>query len=108
MVHPECRAEVSELADVTVSTGGMSKYARESTARDIVVGTEPGIIYRLAKENPDKVFHPISDRILCPNMKKTTLEKVLWALESMQPAIEVPAEIALRARRSIEAMLEIS
>ena len=108
MVHPECPLKVSALADITISTGGMSQYAKQSKAKEIVVGSEPGIIHRLKKENPDKVFHPISDHVTCPNMKKTTLEKILWSLESMAPAIEVPPEIAARARRSIEAMLEIS
>jgi quinolinate synthase len=107
IVHPECRAEVSAMADITISTGGMSQFAHETQAKEIIVGTEPGIIYRLKKENPDKVFYPIADRVICPNMKKTTLEKVFWSLEGMKPAIEVPEPIASRARRSIEAMLAI-
>jgi quinolinate synthase len=108
IVHPECRPEVSAMADITVSTGGMSRFAHETQAKEIIVGTEPGIIYRLKKENPDKVFYPISDQVICPNMKKTNLEKVLWSLEEMTHAIEVPEPIAVRARRSIEAMLKIS
>jgi quinolinate synthase len=108
IVHPECRPEVSALADITISTGGMSQFAHETPAREIIVGTEPGIIYRLKKENPDKVFYPIADQVICPNMKKTTLEKVLWSLEGMKPAVEVPEPIASHARRSIEAMLAIS
>jgi quinolinate synthase len=108
MVHPECRPEVIALADIAISTGGMSRFAAESKARDIIVGTEEGIIHRLRKENPTKVFHPISDVVVCPNMKKTTLEKILWSLEDMANAIEVPEEIARRARRSIEAMLAAS
>jgi quinolinate synthase len=107
MVHPECRPEVAALADRTISTGGMSRYARETEAREIIVGTEPGIIHRLRKENPDKIFHPVSDSVVCPNMKRTSLEKILWALEDMTYAIEVPEEIAARARRCIEAMLNV-
>jgi quinolinate synthase len=107
MVHPECRPEVTALADKTVSTGGMSRYARETKAREIIVGTEPGIIHRLKKENPDKVFHPVSDSVICPNMKRISLEKILWSLEDMEPAIEIPEEIAGRARRSIEAMMNV-
>jgi len=107
MVHPECRPEVAALADQVISTGGMSRYAREAEAREIIVGTEPGIIHRLKKENPDKIFHPVSDSVICPNMKRTSLEKILWSLEDMTPAIEVPEEIAGRARRCIEAMLNI-
>ena len=107
MVHPECRPEVAAVADTVVSTGGMSRYARETPAREIIVGTEPGIIHRLKKENPDKIFHPVSDSVVCPNMKRTSLEKILWSLEDMTPAIEVPEEIAGRARRCIEAMLSV-
>jgi quinolinate synthase len=107
MVHPECRPEVTAIADMVISTGGMSRYAGESPAREIIVGTEPGIIHRLKKENPDKIFHPIADSVICPNMKKTTLEKILWSLEDMTHRIEVPDPIAARARRSIETMLNI-
>jgi quinolinate synthase len=107
MVHPECRPEVTAIADKVVSTGGMSPYAKETRAREIIVGTEPGIIHRLKKENPDKIFHPVSDSVICPNMKRTTLEKILWSLEDMEHAIEVPGEIAVRARRCIEAMLNV-
>jgi quinolinate synthase len=107
MVHPECRPEVAALADIVVSTGGMSRFAKETAAREIIVGTEPGIIHRLKRENPDKIFHPISDTNLCPNMKRTTLEKILWSLEDMGHRIEVPEAIAARARRSIETMLNV-
>jgi quinolinate synthase len=107
MVHPECRPEVAAIADMVISTGGMSRYARETPAREIIVGTEPGIIHRLKKENPDKIFHSVEAPITCPNMKKTTLEKILWALEEMKHPIEVPEAIAGRARRCIEAMLNI-
>jgi quinolinate synthase len=108
MVHPECRPEVSELADMTISTGGMMRYAKETEAREIIVGTEPGIIHRLKKENPDKLFYPVSDSVVCPNMKRTTLEKILWVLEDMENQINVPEEIAARARRCIDAMMNVS
>ncbi|MHB8771239.1 MAG: quinolinate synthase NadA [Syntrophales bacterium] len=107
MVHPECRPEVAALADIVISTGGMSRFAKETPAREIIVGTEPGIIHRLRKEVPDKIFHPVSEFVSCPNMKKTTLEKVLWSLEDMTHRIEVAEDIAARARRSIEAMLNV-
>ena len=107
LVHPECRPEVTAMADMTISTGGMSRFARETEAREIIVGTEPGIIHRLKKENPDKIFHPISETIICPNMKRTNLEKILWSLEDMEHAVEVPDQIAAAARRCIEAMLEV-
>jgi len=107
MVHPECRPEVTALADITISTGGMIRYAKETEAREIIVGTEPGIIHRLKKEAPGKIFYPVSDSVICPNMKRTTLEKVLWSLEDMEHKIEVPEAIADRARRCIEEMLSV-
>ena len=107
MVHPECRPEVASLADQVISTGGMSRYAQETPAREIIVGTEPGIIHRLRKENPGKIFHSMPASVLCPNMKRTSLEKILWSLEDMTYAIEVPEETASRARRCIEAMLNV-
>ena len=106
MVHPECRPEVIELADAVLSTGGMCRYARSTAAREIVVGTEVGIIYRLRKENPGKVFIPISEQAVCPNMKLITLERVLWCLEDMAPEIKVPEEIRLRAKAAVDKMLQ--
>lgn len=107
IVHPECRLEVIALADKTLSTSGMCKYAKESTANEIIVGTEVGIIYRLKKENPDKVFYPASEMATCPNMKMNTLEKVLWSLEDMKFEIKVPEKIRLKAKRAVDRMLEI-
>jgi quinolinate synthase len=107
MVHPECRPETIALADEVLSTGGMIKYAKESDAKEIIVGTEIGIIYRLKKENPDKAFYPATDQAICPNMKLTNLEKVLWSLEDLKTEITVPKEIADRARSAIEKMMEI-
>ena len=106
MVHPECRPEVIELADAVLSTGGMCRYARSTVARELVVGTEVGIIYRLRKENPGKVFIPISEQAVCPNMKLITLERVLWCLEDMAPEIKVPEEIRLRAKAAVDKMLQ--
>ena len=106
MVHPECRPEVIELADAVLSTGGMCRYARSTAAREIVVGTEVGIIYRLRKENPGKVFIPISEQAVCPNMKLITLERVLWCLEDMAPEIKVPEEIRIRAKAAVDKMLQ--
>ena len=106
MVHPECRPEVIELADAVLSTGGMCRYARSTAAREIVVGTEVGIIYRLRKENPGKVFIPISEQAVCPNMKLITLERVFWCLEDMAPEIKVPEEIRIRAKAAVDKMLQ--
>ncbi len=71
------------------------------------MGTEVGILHRLRTENPDKVFHPVDDSTLCPNMKKVTLEKVRDCLRDLSPRVTVPEEIALRAKRAIDAMLAV-
>jgi quinolinate synthase len=107
LVHPECRPEVIELADAVLSTSGMCRYAQETDAREIIVGTESGIIYRMQKENPDKTFIPISDKAICPDMKKITLEKVLWSLREMSPQVTVPEPVRVRAKRAVDWMLEI-
>ena len=105
LVHPECTPDVVKLADKVLSTNGMIKYAKESAKKELVIGTEQGIIYRLEKENPDKKFYPVTEKALCENMKKTKLEKVLWALEDMKNVIRVDANIALRAKSAIDKML---
>lgn len=107
MVHPECRPETIALADEVLSTGGMLKFASETDAKEIIVGTEIGIIYRLQKENPDKKFYSAYDQAICPNMKMTNLEKVLWSLEDLETEVKVPKAIADKARVAIEKMLII-
>ena len=108
LVHPECAKEVRDAADHALSTGGMCKFARESDAQDIIVGTELGILHRLRKENPTKRFHPVNDRMICPNMKKTTLENLFETLQDMKNEVVVPEEISVRARTAIERMLAIA
>jgi quinolinate synthase len=107
VVHPECRPEVIALADEVLSTSGMCRYAGQSGVREVIVGTEAGIIHRLKKENPTKKFFPVFDKAICPNMKLITLEKVLWSLENMTPEVKVPEEIRLEAKAAVDKMLEI-
>ncbi|MCR5414528.1 MAG: quinolinate synthase NadA [Kiritimatiellae bacterium] len=107
IVHPECPADVRAAADERLSTGGMCKFARETSAKTILVGTEIGILHRLKKENPGKSFIPVSDSLVCPNMKKTTLENLAACLRDMSPRVIVPPEIAIPARRAIDAMLAV-
>lgn len=107
MVHPECKPAVVERADVALSTGGMLRFAKESDAKEFIVGTEVGLLHRLRKENPDKVFHHLEGRVVCPNMKRTSLEDVLFALRDLEPRIELPADLIARARKPIDAMLEV-
>ena len=108
MVHPECPKDVREAADEQLSTGGMCRFARESDAQTILVGTEVGILHRLRKENPDKTFVSVSDTLVCPNMKKTTLENLRDCLRDMSNRVVVEKDVADRARRAIDAMLAVS
>jgi quinolinate synthase len=105
VVHPECTPDVIALADEVASTSGMCRYARRDDVREMVVGTEVGIIHRLRKENPGKRFIPVSEQAICPNMKLITLEKVLWSLEEMSPEVKVPEEIRLKAIAAVDRML---
>ncbi|KUG23495.1 quinolinate synthetase [hydrocarbon metagenome] len=107
IVHPECRPTVTSLADVVASTEGMSKYIKKSPEKEFIIGTEIGIIHRIKKENPDKYFYPVAETAICPNMKRITLEKVLWSLEDLSYEITVPPDIIEKARLSIERMLKI-
>lgn len=107
MVHPECLASVVSLADVVLSTSQMAKYVKEDSAREFIVGTEAGLIYRLKQDNPDKEFYLASERAVCPNMKRTTQEKVLWSLEDLKDEVRVSDEIRKKARLAIERMLAI-
>jgi quinolinate synthase len=104
--HPECRPEVIDLADKVLSTGQMVKEVRSTETREIIIATEAGIIYRLKKENPAKAFYPAHDMAFCANMKKITLRKVYAALDQMVHRVEVPPEIADRARGAIEKMIQ--
>lgn len=108
MVHPECTPEVIKLSDVVRSTSGMSRYVKESKSKEIIVGTETGIIHRLKKENPDKTFYPASELAICPNMKLTNLEKIIWALEDMRNEVKVPENIRVKAIISVNKMLSIT
>lgn len=107
IVHPECTPSVISLADEILSTGGMCKYARNSDSKEIIVGTETGILHRLRKENPEKKFYPASELAVCPNMKMTTIERVLWSLEDMKYEVKVPEGIRIRAKRAVDRMLNI-
>jgi len=107
VVHPECRPEVVELADHVASTAGILKYCRESDNKEFIIGTEMGIEFMLKRENPNKVFHFISNVLVCPNMKVNNLKKAYNALLTLEPQIEVDKQIADKARISLERMLEV-
>jgi len=107
VVHPECTPAVIQLADKALSTEAMCEYAKVSGSSEIIVGTEIGLLYRLQRENPEKKFYPASEQAICPTMKLTTLEKLLWSLEDMKHEIKVPEEVRLKAKKAVDRMLEI-
>lgn len=107
LAHPECRPEVTALADAVLSTGGIIRYAKENEARDLIIATEIGILHRLRKENPGKRFIPVTEQAVCPRMKLITLDTVLWSLEKMSYQIKVPERIRLKAKAAVDRMLAI-
>lgn len=107
VAHPECRLDVQEVADQICSTSQMITYARQNEASQFIICTELGMLHRLEKENPSKTFIPGSPNALCPNMKITSLERILWSLERMESRIEVGAPTRSRALGSIERMLKV-
>lgn len=108
MTHPECPRPVRDAADAVLSTGGMIRFARESAAQEFIVATENGMLHRLRTEFPEKTFYSVSQRAVCPNMKKITLAKVMWALEDMVPVVAVPEPVRSRALGAIKKMLSLA
>lgn len=107
VAHPECTLDVLKLADGIESTSGMLSYVRKSDAKEFIMCTERGLLHRLKLDNPDKTFYNPSPLNICPNMKKITLEKVLWSLEDMQHKIALSVEIMDKALHSLEGMIAI-
>lgn len=107
MAHPECIEPVKALADELLSTGQMLKFAAKSAAKKFIVATEIGIIHALKKQNPQAEFIAASDRAVCPNMKKITLDKIIASLEDMQYKVTVPRDIMKRAKKSLDRMVEV-
>ncbi len=106
IVHPECSPEVIALADKALSTGQMQTHVKQSDKKSYIIGTELGLVYRLEKDNPDKEFIHITNKAICPNMKKITLEKVLHSLEEMKDEVTLSQKIIQKAKNSIERMVE--
>ena len=107
VAHPECLEEVLDLADEVTSTSGILNFARETSATELIIGTEIGMLHRLRKENPDKRFYPASEKMVCPNMKYHTLEKVRHSLKEMNYLIKVPEETRVKAYQGIKKMLDL-
>lgn len=107
LVHPECRPEVIDMADLVFSTSGMIKHVCSAPDKEFIIGTEIGILHQMKKKCPDKKCYPLSSQAICINMKRTTLAKVCESLELLRPRITVPEDVANRARNAIERMLAV-
>src|SRR6476660_10349941 len=119
LVHPECSCTSSVMYDIAsgdygsrqvqiLSTEGMMNHAKSSTAKEFVVATETGILYRMRKQNPDKKFIPMSENAICKYMKMITLDKVYASLQENKYQVKVPRNIAEKAHLAIERMLAIN
>lgn len=108
LAHPECHQAVTKLADYIGSTTGIMKYAKESDAKEFIIVTEKGVVDRLSRDYKDKQFYLVSNKAVCPNMKKNTLDDILHVLETEENEIFVEEEIAAKAKRAIERMIAIN
>ncbi|MCW4019216.1 MAG: quinolinate synthase NadA [Candidatus Bathyarchaeota archaeon] len=107
LVHPECSGDMRKVADFIGSTSKICRYVKESDAKQFVVGTEDGILHRLRKENPEQEFYIAYDGSVCPNMKLTTLERLYASLKEEKHVVEVPQNVASKARESLERMFQV-
>jgi len=107
IVHPECSSEMRKVADFIGSTSKMCTYAKNSPAKEFIVGTEEGILHRLRKENPGKQFYIAYEGAICPNMKLTTLERLYASLKEEKHLVKVPENVAKKARASLERMFQV-
>ncbi len=108
LAHPECHTSVSDIADYVGSTTGIMKFAKESDNKSFIIATEEGVIDRLKRDLPEKEFIPVKENIVCPNMKMTSLEDILHVLETEENEIFVDENIAQKAVKCIDRMLEVS
>lgn len=106
-VHPECKPEVTRLADAVRSTSGLLKYVQESEAEEFIIGTEEGFLHTLKTNCPNKKIHLAKDNFVCQDMKYINLEQLALSLEKLDPLITVSADIQGRARRALERMIAI-
>jgi quinolinate synthase len=107
MAHPECSPEVQKVADFVGSTSQMCTYAKNSTADKFIVATEVGILHRLQREVRQKTFIPAYEGALCVNMKLNTLQRIYLALKEDRYRVQVPRDIARKAKVPLEKMFEV-
>lgn len=107
VTHPECRPEINDLADAVLSTSQMIRYVAEQDADEFIIVTESGLLHGLSKAAPGKRFYNVTPKMLCPNMKLTTLEKVRDTLRDMTGEVDVPADMRTAAYASVERMVSV-
>ncbi|MDW7730976.1 MAG: quinolinate synthase NadA [Methanolobus sp.] len=107
LAHPECRRDVIEISDRVFSTTGMLNYARKSINKEFIIATEKGILHRLKKDNPDKIFHYASEFAVCPEMKAIDLDALLLSIEKTQHVITVPEDVRVKAKLALDRMLAV-
>ena len=107
LAHPECKAEVLAYADYVGSTAGIMDYVRRCDEKEFIIGTEVSVAEHLGFEYPDKKFYPLTKDLICPNMKATTLPDVYRVLKEGGEPVSLSAEILVKARGCIDAMLEL-
>lgn len=108
LVHPECRPEVTALADYIGSTSGIIAYSEKSSASEFIVVTEIGVMHELQKRNPGKKFYAAGNMQICPNMKKITLDKIIAALENNAPSVTLKEDFMKQALTPMVRMLELA
>jgi len=107
LVHPECRPEIVQLADVVASTSGMLRHVAQAQETEFIIGTEMGILHPMQKTAPGKKLYPASTKMSCKNMKKIGLADVLKSLEEMSGEVKVPEEIRIPALKAVQAMIDL-
>lgn len=106
--HPECRENVLEISDFIGSTSEILSFAERSEAKEFIICTEMGVFYELELKNPNKKFYSVGHRQFCPNMKKISLEKVLYAMETLEPVVEIGEKLRIKAAKPLSRMLELA
>ena len=108
LVHPECDPQVVALADYVGSTAGIIDYAAHTDRRQLIIGTECGIFHKIDQTCPDKELILADPNLVCQDMKKITLDKILRSLQTMETKITVPEDIRVKAAVALEKMIEYS
>lgn len=108
LAHPECKGDVLAISDFIGSTSEILNFAKLSEAKEFIICTEMGVFYELELNNPNKKFYSVGHRQFCPNMKKISVEKVLHALKTLKPVVEIDENQRIKASRPLSRMLELA